>query len=166
VDDDVSDSDDELTRSKKSRQQIPKDLRQLVGSVEVELHARLCHRNIIYSRSSTHLGNSLIFFYPLGNTSSNPVAACIKYVYSKHGIMTLAVERQLPSPVGTVDPFARYPYFPAKLYSCKLSDTLETVEVDWIMCHFARWQLSSRLSVILMLSQVCAVYFSHDPLVF
>lgn len=124
----------------------------------MELHARLHHRNIVYSRSSTHLGNSLVFFFPGGDRRAKPVPACIKYIYGKHGALALAVQRQLPAPAGTLDPFARYPYFPAKLYSCNLSNTLEIVKVDWIMCHFARWQLSSKLSVVLILSQVCIVH--------
>lgn len=156
IDDEAPDSDEEPPFKSTSRESIPKDLRALTRGADVELHARLHHRNIIYSRSSTHLGNSLIFFYPGGDKSAKPVPACIKYIFSKQGALALAVQRQRPAPVGTTDPFTRYPYFPAKLYSSKLSNTLETVQVDWIMCHFVRWQLSSDLSVVLMLPRVCA----------
>ena len=89
-----------------------------------------------------------------------PVPACIKYIYAQQGEMSLAVQRQLPTPTGIMDPFAQYPHFPVKLYSAKLADMLEAVKADWIRCHFAHWQLSPELAVILTLSQVCTPILS------
>ena len=76
--------------------------------------------------------------------------------------MAFAVQRQLPARQDVVDPFEPYIHFPAKLYSSGMGDALEIVEVDWIMCHFARWQMSSEHVVVLSLSRVCIHPFAFS----
>jgi len=66
--------------------------------------------------------------------------------------MVFAVQRQLEAPQGVLDPFKPYPNFAAKLYSSRLSEELEVVHVDWVLCHFAHWQISSEHVVVLSLS--------------
>ena len=68
--------------------------------------------------------------------------------------MLFAVQCQDVAHPSVVDPFKPYPHFPAKLYSSSIHDTLEVVHVDWVLCHFAQWQMSSDHVVILSLSQV------------
>ncbi|KAH9940334.1 hypothetical protein B0H21DRAFT_659818, partial [Amylocystis lapponica] len=117
----------------------------------VTLAARLKHRGVIFTRHSTHVGNSLVFFYPEGDrTRRRPVPGSIKYVFDGK----FAVQRQIPVYDGTTDPFRHYPGFPAKLYSADLSTTLEVVEVEWVTGHYARWLMPSGKVVVLSLSRV------------
>jgi hypothetical protein len=134
----------------------PPDLVPLINADKVILRARLRDKNVIYARSSTHVGNSLVHFYSGGSTSSPAVPGSIKYIFrTSDGPFTFAVHRQLPVSDDTPDPFRHYPHFPAKLYSSSLSDRLELVQVDWVMAHFARWQSSELHAVVVSLSKVC-----------
>ncbi|KAG2084195.1 uncharacterized protein F5147DRAFT_589613 [Suillus discolor] len=118
------------------------------------LRATLKFDGVIYSKASTHLGNSQIFFYPRGDRSLTPVAASIKYIYSTlTGELLFAVQRHIPLDHHTVDPFSMYPYFPAKLYSTDFGTRLENAKVSWVVSHFARWRVSDRHAVILSLSR-------------
>jgi hypothetical protein len=134
---------------------VPEDLRPLVRKEKTVMRARLRHRGVTYAISSTHLGNSLVHFYPHGDTTKSPIPGSIKYIFEHEGKMAVAIQRQLPARQGVVDPFKPYIHFPAKLYSSGISDALEIVQIDWIMCHFARWQMSSEHVVVLSLSRVC-----------
>jgi hypothetical protein len=158
-----SDADDGSGREilpefKRASQHVPEDLKSLVKSSQVMLQPRFesCD-NVMYSTQSVHQGNSLIYFYPNGNRSSSPIPGSIKYIFIQEGHKpTFAVRRQLPRlpEDGIVDPFSKYPYFPAKLYHSQLSDVLEEVKIDWVMCHYARWEMSSEHAVVLILSKV------------
>jgi hypothetical protein len=150
---DNSDVEDEDTAS--SLVTTPADLRLLINVEKVTLQARLHHGNVIYARSTTHMGNSLIHFYPVGSTSSHAVPGSIVYIFSTPNCPpSFAVRRQLPLSDGTLDPFRHYPHFPAQLYSSSLATNLELVQVDWVMAHFARWQFSESHAVVLSLSLV------------
>jgi hypothetical protein len=134
----------------------PRDLQSLVRSPKVGLPARYRHNGVMYARSSTHVGNSLIYFYPDGNRNSSATHGSIKYIFkSKSGSFRFAVQRHLPLPRGVLDPFASYPHFPAKLYSSQLRSALEIVEVDWVIAQCARWKMSPMLAVLLTLYRVC-----------
>ena len=137
---------------------IPVDLRLALKNVSkktVFLHARAKLRGVVYARSETHEGNSLVLFYPNGDRSSKPIPGCIKYIYSLDGHhYSFAVRRQL-QPGQVRDAYALYPYFPAEVYSTQFSESLEVVRGDWIFCHYARWQFSSEHVVVLNLSRVC-----------
>lgn len=106
---------------------VPNDLWPLVKGTRIVLHARIKHLGVIYARSSAHLGNSLIYFYPGGNTSSLPTPGSVKYIYNSLNGIAFTVQRHYDMLSGTVDPFAFYPNFPAKLYSSILSVKLEVV---------------------------------------
>jgi hypothetical protein len=136
----------------------PEDLRLLVTESRIVLRARFTHDGVVYARSSTHLGNSLIFFYPRDDKSSPPIPGSIKYIFDTRDGTAFAVQRHLMPEPGTIDPFALYPDFPARLYSTSLNDTLEMVKVGWITSHFARWQISPEHVVVLSLSKVCILY--------
>jgi hypothetical protein len=108
---------------------------------------------VVYSKASTHLGNSRIYFYPRGDRSVTPVPASIKYIYSSlTGELLFAVQRHIPLDDHTVDPFSMYPDFPAKLYLTDLETRLENAKVSWVVSHFARWRVSDSHTVILSLS--------------
>jgi hypothetical protein len=160
VPDDAEINGDVETFHVKASQAVPSDLCQLVKKLKVGLQARLKLRGIVYSTVSAHVGNSLVYFYPKGNKSSSPVPGSIKYIVSRKGEATLAVRRQLPCNrnQGFVDPFSRYAHFPARLYDSRLSDILEEVKTEWVMCHFARWNISSEHAVVLSLSRVLHLF--------
>ena len=140
---------------------IPDDLRGLlVHANEVTMSARVRHKGIVYSSSKTHLGNSLVYFYPRGNRASSLIPGCIKYVYHERDMTYLAIQRQLPASNTVHDPFALYPHFPAKVYAARLSEPLERVELDWIFSHYARWNFSSEYAVVLSLNRVRILLFA------
>jgi hypothetical protein len=154
-----SDSDpvDESAAEEKpavSAHPAPDDLRRLLANAKVAMSARVRHKGIVYSSSKTHLGNSLVQFYPRGDRRRSPIPGSIKYVYHEGGVTYLAVQRQLPLDHTIQDPFASYPHFPAKMYLSHLSQSLERVELDWIYSHYARWNFSSQYAVVLSLNRV------------
>jgi hypothetical protein len=135
---------------------VPDDLYTLLRRRTAILCATLKFDGVIYSRASTHLGNSQILYYPRGDWTLTPVPASIKYIYGMlTGELLFAAQRHLPLDPHdcTIDPFSIYPDFPAKMYSTKLESRLENVKVTWVVSHFARWTVSSRHSVILSLSR-------------
>jgi len=77
----------------------------------------------------------LVQFYPRGDRTLSPIPPPLSTsIVDKKTY--LAVQCQLPADNTVVDPFALYPYFPAKLYSSQLSPTLELVQLDWIFSHY------------------------------
>ena len=141
---------------------VPEDLRPLLGLPQCQaiMCARVRHNGIIYATSNTHIGNSLVQFYPQGSKSLL-VPGSIKYIYQEQDRFVLAVQRQLPTSTDISDPYTIYPHFPAKLYSSQLSVELERVQLDWIYSHYARWNLSATQSVVLSLSRVCRLILTH-----
>jgi hypothetical protein len=141
----------------------PDDLFNLVQQQKTVMPAQLQHYGVIYATSSAHLSNSLIHFYMNGNRSKPPIPGCIKYIYKDEGKMLFAVQHQLPACNGIIDPFEPYIHFPAKLYSSSLNNVLEVVLVNWVMCHFAQWQMLPDHVVVLSLSQVHSMVLFFKP---
>jgi hypothetical protein len=133
---------------------VPDDLQALVKQPRVVLHSWLPFDRVVYSRSSTHDGNSLICFYPGGNTGLRPVPGSIQHIFELDSKISFGVQRHLPLQNHTFDPYRHYPHFAASLYSAALAPDLEQVEVDWVLCHFAQWLFSPDHVVVVMLSQV------------
>ncbi|KAG0699831.1 hypothetical protein DFH29DRAFT_754332, partial [Suillus ampliporus] len=122
------------------------------------LRARLKFNGIVYSRASTHVGNSQVFYYSQGDRLSSPVPGSIQHIYATPtGELVFAVHKLLPRHDQSIDPFAMYPHFPAKMYSSSSSSHLENVKVSWVVSHFARWAVSSDTVVILSLSRVSTI---------
>jgi hypothetical protein len=92
------------------------------------------YNGVVYACSSTHLGNSPVQFYGGGNVHSPLICGCIKYIFNLDGKIVLAIQYQLPTPIGRVDPFNQYPHFPAALDTPGLGEELEIVEVGWVVC--------------------------------
>ena len=150
---------------------LPDDLRQLTGQSTAILRANIKHSSgVIYSWSSTHLGNSLILFYSHGDCPSLLVPGCIKYIYCDGESFIFAVQRQQPlsENLKAADAFSAYPYFPAKMYFSDLENTLESVRRSWGSSHYVRWALSHNTVVVLSLSKVRShtsllKIHQHDP---
>lgn len=137
----------------------PADLATKVEG-KIRLHANFRHNGVVFSRSATHVGNSLISYYPrTGHSSACSVVGSIKYIFTNHGEIKYAVQRQQLLPAGSPDPFRRYRHFPASLYSSKMEDDLDIVPPNSVICHVARLELPSDSSraVILKLGMVRTV---------
>lgn len=128
------------------------DLCLLMGRRRATLQAHVHYDGSTYSRSSTHLGNSLVRFYPKGNLMAKPVPGSIKYIFHDQNLLRLAVQRQKPL-CESIDPFRPYSLFPAKLFSSELSETLEMVKLEWLVGHYARWTMPSGHAVVLSLNR-------------
>jgi hypothetical protein len=134
---------------------VPDDLRNIISDQKVALRARHKFDNAFFCRSSTHVGNSLVLFYPDGNLSATPVAGSIEYIVAKpNDDIVYVVCPQLPAPPGTLDPFRFYPHFSAKIYSPKLSEQRQVIRPDWVISHYARWNMDKDRAVVLTLSRV------------
>jgi|ERR1700721_1584368 hypothetical protein len=118
-------------------------------------HARIAHDGVFFTRSSTHLGNSLIQYYPNGNRFSSPIPGQIDHIFSQAGQLYFAINRHLPVEKEIIDPFQFYPHLPIKLYSTKMSTSVEIVEVGpQIVGHVARWNMTPHEAAIVSLSRV------------
>ncbi len=123
------------------------------------------HRGVMYSRASTHTGNSLVMFYRNGDTTSPTIPASIQKITNKNGVVNVVVRRFAPT--ADLDPFAAYPHFPAQLYSKSLLPK-EKIPLSWILCHFAKYRWSEDHVVVLSLCRVSQIQFikitSHTSL--
>ena len=131
---------------------FPEDLQSVTNTTNGKLHAYHRALNVVFARASTHLGNSLVLFYPHNDWRNQYIPASIKYIFQVGSQVKFAVRRHLDS-TKAEDIFAKYPHFPMKLYSSKLADSLEVVEIDWIFSHFARYNVSAEDVVVLPLSR-------------
>ncbi|KAJ7362649.1 hypothetical protein DFH08DRAFT_799673 [Mycena albidolilacea] len=90
---------------------------------------RITQKTVIhFSRANTHLGNSLVLYYP--PNSNTAVAGSIKQILSVGDDVKFVIRRQAPLPRGMRDPFARYPLFPASTYSSEMENFTDTAPVD------------------------------------
>jgi len=100
----------------------PPILCRFVKSPKVALRAHCNVNQTAYCQSSTHVGNSLVMFYPNGDKSRKPVPGCIEHImFEPDGKVIFTVRQQLPVPPGFVDPYVEWPHFPARVYSTSLS---------------------------------------------
>ena len=156
--DDIDAFDDVRTPETSNVTQIPEDLENLIHRRKVVLHARVkSSQGIVYSRCTTHLGNSLILFHPNGNRASTAIPGSIAYIYEEEGSLHFAVRRQCALPTSTADPFSAYPHFPARMFSSTLETKLERVKISWVLGHYARWSYLEDTVVVLSLCRVCSI---------
>jgi hypothetical protein len=151
-------------------QSVPPELMTLINDTRIHLAARYKDKEsgIIYSRSTTHVGNSLIMFYTNGDFKQTPVPGSIQYIIETPGkspTVRFAVSCQLPAPPNSIDPFFPYVDFPAKVFSTKLSPTLKVVEPDWVFAHYARWNIDAERAVVLTLARVSRDTLSSNLLI-
>ena len=146
---------DPETVAKSAFHPVPIALRSIIPEHRVALRARHKFDNTFFCRSSTHVGNSLVLFYPGGNPSESPIPASIEYIVAKpNNDIVYVVRSQLPAPSDALDPFRFYPHFPAKIYSPNLSSQRQVIRPDWVFSHYARWNLDKNRAVVLTLSRV------------
>jgi hypothetical protein len=138
---------------------LPCDLALLLNGRNAAVRARITYRNVVFTRSSTHLGNSLIEFTLNGDRTLYPIPGCIKYIFIENGRPTFAVHRHLPAEDDAPNPYAPYAAFSIRIYSSKLDLCLERVELEWVTGHFARWSMTENLVAIMSLCDVGVISF-------
>ena len=139
---------------------VPQHLKAIIRGPKIALRARYMGDGVVYSRCSTHIGNSLVVFYPGGNRSSSPVPGSIQYIitYTDQDVV-FVVQRQGSAAPELDDPYTDYPHFPARIYSNSLSPDLEVVRPDWVLSHYARWPMDKDYALVLTLSRVCLISY-------
>lgn len=136
---------------------IPKDLKNLLPKQKrVIQKARLRAHGTVYARVSTHAGNSLVMFHPNGKLGSPAVPGSIECIFANDSdsVYRFAVRRYKPAESSVLDPFRRWPDFPAKIWSSAQSKHLEVVDVNSVMCQFAKYDVSEETIVVVMLPKV------------
>ena len=121
---------------------IPHNLKAMlnVSQSKIYLRAHIKMQGIFYTCLETHLGNSLVHFYPNGDWRKSCILGQIKYIHSTDGVhYALAIQRQIPLPDDQLDPFTWYLHFPTKTYASTHSLLLEHVDSFAItltgICH-------------------------------
>jgi hypothetical protein len=153
----INETANEDTETYKAASNIPLELLPLLKDKEVHLPARFKQNGVTFARSSTHLGNSFVLFYPNGNKQLSPEPGQIEHIIVELGspeTVTFAIKCHLPLSPETVDPFKAYEHLPMKLYSSQLTDELQIINIDWIFGQFARCSITSSHVVVLSLSRV------------
>ena len=134
---------------------VPEHLKAVIRDTQIALRATCVVNGIVYSRCSTHVGNSLIAFYPGGDRLLSPVPGSIQHIviYPNQDVV-FVVQRQVPAAPGLFDPYADYPHFPAQIYCNSLSPTLEILQPDWVLSHYGRWAIDKERAVVMILLHV------------
>lgn len=138
----------------------PRNLRSLFPDTTIALLARHVIGELMFSRRSTHIGNSLILYYPGGRKNLPTVPGSIEYIIArKNQPPVFAVHRQLPAPPGSIDPFKPYAHFHASVFSATLSPDLILVQLDWVKSHYGRWKMNDKVVAVLPLARVSPSFF-------
>ncbi len=149
----------------------PKDQREMKFEADPPMltqtsHAYYTYHNVIYSQASTHLGGSLVCYYPHSASSELRVGS-IQDIRSEHGQVVFKIQRQEPLPSSKYDPFQRYPDFLATTFSSRMVDgTLDSVHPKLVRSHVARYEFSDERAVILDLCRVSIyvlLFYLYNP---
>jgi hypothetical protein len=133
-------------------QHLPKDYSKNHQRPTEIVH--IFHNGRNYSHASTHLGNSLILYYP-SLAAVAPIAGSIQKIMVCGEPVQLTIRQQALLCTGVYDLFIRYPSFPAQLYSLEMDDGMpDAVPLTCIISHVARFIFGPDQAVILNLSRV------------
>jgi hypothetical protein len=120
---------------------------RLSSSYVLRKRARV--KGVLYSTTSTHLGNSLIAFYLAGaRVSDDYVVGVIEHIL-EHDSTTYFVLRTHPPVSDSADPFFKFKDFPARTHYAELSD-LEVIEASRVKCHVARFAIPETDKVVII----------------
>ncbi|KAJ3766154.1 hypothetical protein FB446DRAFT_654216 [Lentinula raphanica] len=171
---DPSDQDtvnlDELGKTGSSRHIIStpptSELIRLTGTDDIQCFSRIAAPNGNYaiapSVGKAGVGNSYICYeIPGTHREVDWSAGQIQHIFRQDGRMYMAIKRSKKIPLTTADPFRSFwkDGFCAKMVSLAFSKNLEIVEVDRVIAHTARWELTADHAVVLNLSRVGLFFF-------
>ena len=79
---------------------VPQHLKAIVHGTKVALRVTHIINGIVYSRCSTHIGNSLVMFYPGGDRSLSPVPGSIQHIvtYTTQDVVYVVQRQGLTTP--------------------------------------------------------------------
>jgi len=118
----------------------------------MKLLRRININGVTYCCANSHIGNSVIQYYPQ-KSSSALVVGEIEYIIIDNGTTYLTIRRHQSIPLNTQDPFAKYNDFPGRLYSIDLMEP-EAIKSSQVRTHAARLQLAKKkLAVIVPLNR-------------
>ncbi|THU90391.1 hypothetical protein K435DRAFT_616328, partial [Dendrothele bispora CBS 962.96] len=113
------------------------------------------HNGVNFSGVHTHSGNSHIIYRSVGYRS--PVAGQIQVIEnhptSRGTEIRVRVRAFLPLRMPLSDPFLLYPHLQATTYSTELSMKEDTINLEDIVAHAARFDYSHGRSVLVNLSR-------------
>jgi hypothetical protein len=148
-DPDLEDGEDLPPRS--PAEKTPDELRHLVPQPKVNVRANLRINGSLFSRESTHTGNSQIIFCESQDDMSPHVYGTVKYIIWDGHKHVLAVNRWLPLPHGVNDPFRHWPDFPARMMSSLKNSHLQLVDLPCVLGQYARCPLSPDYAAVVSL---------------
>jgi hypothetical protein len=123
--------------------------------------ANYCHNGVVFSRASTHLGNSLVLYYP-NPLSTESIAGSIQRIDREHNGVKFHIQRQAVLPPAKFDPFRKYPSFPATVYSSRMiNGPCDIVPLSSVVTHVARFDFPDERSVVVNLSRVSCHFSSQ-----
>jgi hypothetical protein len=109
---------------------------------------------VFYTCAITHEGNSGIMFHPNGDTSLPPVPGVIERIQHAAGEYKFTVRRYLRADLqGAADPFSRWSYFKARLWSSVLAQDAEVIPFGGLSSHAIRYETDDNLMVVLPVSR-------------
>lgn len=138
---------------------LPNELALKIGSKTGMLRAHHRTNGVVFSRASTHVGNSLVIYSPNHDPQLPDVYASIQYIFrlSQNEEWRFAVKMQ-PGIPGSRDPFSSWSDYPASMKLRKLDDTLELVNMNWVHSQYARWAVSEEHVFTLPLRPVSPLF--------
>lgn len=156
INDDSSGQENEnINRDFRATTVIPNEIRLLLRTRNVRLHARTHYKEVVLSTFRCHPGNSQILFRPVDYNFAFPIPAIINYICEfSDGSIKLIVREVSPSPRGEVDKYAVYLDFPARRISSKLSDNFRVIDLTWVESQFFSWKEDEDHMVIIPVSPV------------
>lgn len=107
-------------------------------------------------QATNEIGNSLVMVRD--ENGSPPFPVRISDIYVRDEGIYLAVNRLLPlSNQSLLHALDRFMDYPAAVYSASFVDMMEEVPLNCVVGHYAWWDLSEDISLVLNLDQVSAV---------
>ncbi|KIK60913.1 hypothetical protein GYMLUDRAFT_244065 [Collybiopsis luxurians FD-317 M1] len=158
-----ADSEEAFHSSYHPPSQVPRELSRLLDNSvgDISLLSR------ILAPSGFHFyaipgapgkGNSFICFRIGSDSRSEWAAGQIQYIFKQAGSVKLAVRRSLALPLvdASMDPFKSFwpEGFEAKMVSTDFSDELDVLDLEGVIAHTARWQMTPEITLVLKAHQV------------
>ncbi|KAF7349882.1 hypothetical protein MVEN_01288800 [Mycena venus] len=141
----------------------PRDFGEETPPKNDQEHAHYNFKGVNYSRASTHLGNSLVLFYPLNSTQAT--AGSIEKITGAGKSTRFFIRRQAPLPANKRDPFTPFPHFPAKTYSSKMMDgRLDEIHPDRTIIMVRGRILPHAIEAFSDGQRIVIAYFTHQTL--
>lgn len=117
--------------------------------------ANLTVNGCTYSRSTTHLGNSVVMFFPEGVQTRSAIPASISEIECRGLGQVLLLVRPFKSAIlHTSDPFSAWPHFRASTWSRRLDQPI-AIPFDWIVGQGIVFDLNADNCVVIAISRVC-----------